>query len=149
MGSKSCYPVKTLSNQINKVRYYSSLTNNIKRELKMNMNPWFLTGFSDSEACFIINLYRSSKHVEGWDAGASIEIGLHPKYFSILSRMKSYLGVGIFIARLNSSSIYSVNYLEDIAVIIDHFENYPLITQKKPITFYLNMLFLWSIINNI
>jgi len=30
------------------------------------IHPWFLTGFSDAEACFIINIYKSNKHQIGW-----------------------------------------------------------------------------------
>lgn len=93
-------------------------------------NPWFITGFSDGEACFLVNIYKSSKHKTGWGARATFELGLDQKDLPILNRMKSYLGVGNITSRTNGSCIYSVQSIKDLAVIIDHFDKYPLITKK-------------------
>ena len=49
----------------------------------------------------------------------------------LLEKLKSYLGVG----GINSNNLnlnqYCVTSLKDLAIIINHFDNYPLITQKR------------------
>jgi hypothetical protein len=47
MGLERGYQVKIPSNQ---VHYYSTSKNQVRTKL----NPWFITGFSDAEASFII-----------------------------------------------------------------------------------------------
>jgi sRNA-binding regulator protein Hfq len=129
MGGASCYQVKILSKQINKVRSYNSLAVNPAYS-EVGMNPLFLTGFSDGEACFLVNIYKSSKHKTGWGARATFEIGLDLKDLPILNRIKSYLGVGNVTSRTNGSCVYSVQSIKDLDVLIEHFDKYPLITKK-------------------
>ncbi len=114
---------------INKIRSYTSLAVN-QTQTELEMNPWFLTGFSDGEACFLINIFKSSKPKAGWGARATFELGLDQKDLLILNRIKSYLGVGNITSKTNGSCVYSVQSVKDLAVIIDHFDKYPLITKK-------------------
>ena len=124
------YQVKIPFYQINKVRSHTSLTVNHTQELQMNL--WFLTGFSDGEACFSVKIYKSGKHIKGWRARASFEIVLTKKDLFVLKKIKSYFGVGgYYISRTNSSYVYYVQSIKDLAVIINHFDKYPLITQKR------------------
>jgi hypothetical protein len=127
MGFERNYQVKTLSKQINKVRFSSTLTD-IKAE--STLNPWFLTGFSDGEACFIINIYKSNKHEAGWGARAAFQLGLHKKDLPILSSIKDYFGVGNISIKAANSCVYSVQAIKDLDVILNHFDKYPLITKK-------------------
>ena len=129
MGFERNYQVKILSKQINKVRSYNSLAVNPAYS-EVGMNPLFLTGFSDGEACFLVNIYKSSKHKTGWGARATFEIGLDLKDLPILNRIKSYLGVGNVTSRTNGSCVYSVQSIKDLDVLIEHFDKYPLITKK-------------------
>ena len=48
MGCESSYQVKILSKQLYLSINYSTLTK------KPDINPWFITGFSDAEGCFTI-----------------------------------------------------------------------------------------------
>jgi hypothetical protein len=64
---------------------------------------------------------------------ASFKINIHLR--DLLEQIKNFFGVGnIYISGTQAS--YEVNSLEDLDVIIAHFENYPLIT-KKNLTFKL------------
>lgn len=125
-GFERNYQVKIPSNQISKVRFYSTLKPN---KTQSTLNPWFLTGFSDGEACFMINVYKSSKHIAGWGARAGFQIGLHTKDLQILNSIRDYFSVGsIFIK--GDRCVYYVQSIKDLDVILNHFEKYPLITQK-------------------
>lgn len=120
---------KIPSYQINKVRYYTSLV--VNQTEVLGMNPWFITGFSDGEACFSVNIYKSKKHILGWGSRASFEIGLNNKDLFILNHIKSYFGIGNCILKADGSCVYYVQSIKDLAVIINHFDKYPLITQKR------------------
>lgn len=62
----------------------------------------------------------------------SFEINLHSKDIEILNRIKDYFGVGSVTTRVDKNiSVNRVTRLEDLVrVIIPHFTDYPLITQK-------------------
>lgn len=67
-----------------------------------------------------------------WRVTVSFEINLHSKDIEILNRIKDYFGVGSVTTRVDKNiSVYRVTRLEDLVrVIIPHFTDYPLITQK-------------------
>jgi len=54
MGFERSYPVRIPSKQLNN-RSISNLIN------KPNLNPWFITGFSDAEGCFSIKIQQNNK----------------------------------------------------------------------------------------
>lgn len=58
-------------------------------------------------------------------------ITLHVKDLSLLENIQKTLGVGKISKSKNLSAIYAVDSMAEIPVIIDHFDRYPLITQKK------------------
>jgi hypothetical protein len=125
MGFERNYQIKAPSKQL---RFYSILTAN-KTQIQLTINPWFLTGFSDGEACFMINIYKSHKHEAGWGARATFQIGLHKKDLPILNNIKDYLGVGNITIKANGCVFY-VQAIKDLDVILNHFDKYPLITKK-------------------
>ena len=127
MGSESCFQTKIPSKLLSRVRFYSTLTVN---KTELTVNPLFLTGFSCAEACFIINIYKSNIHEAGWGARAAFQIGLHKKDLFILKNIKYYFGVGNITIRANGSCVYYVQSIKDLDVILNHFDRYPLISQK-------------------
>ena len=99
-------------------------------ELMSKMNPWFLTGFSDGEASFILYIQKTNNTKIGWAAWVAFEINLSGKDLSILKSIKYYLGVGGINQKSDGTCVYSVRQFQDISILIDHFDKYPLITQK-------------------
>jgi|SRR5690606_17888385 len=77
----------------------------------------------------MVNVYKSSKHVAGWGARAAFQIGLHTKDLDILNSIKDYFGVGA-ISIKGDRCVYYVQSIKDLDIILNHFEKYPLITQK-------------------
>lgn len=96
-----------------------------------NLNPNWVTGFSDAESSFGFRIRKNPKLNVGWEIIPYFSICLHIKDLSILLDIKEFFGVGN-ISSTKESVIYQVNALDSLVnVIIPHFEIYSLITKKK------------------
>ena len=95
------------------------------------INPWFLTGFVDGEGCFLININRNEELKIDWNVQLCFQIGLHRKDKSLLEQIKKYFNVGSITKQGSESYQYRVSSVKDLNIIINHFNNYPLITQKS------------------
>lgn len=133
------FEVNNQSKQIHK-RFFSLFRGNRLDNLEINssntsvsikINPWFITGFSDGEASFILYIQKTNNTKIGWASWLSFEINLKDKDLCILKGIKSYLGVGKIYHKSNGTCVYCVRSYDDISVIIQHFDKYPLLTQKQ------------------
>ena len=89
----------TLSNVIDKNNYQSYL-NMIK------LNPYFVTGFTDGEGCFMVNIRPNSKLKIGYSIELVFKITLHLKDRALLEDLKIYFGVGTVTVRGSDSIQY-------------------------------------------
>ena len=117
---------KLMSNKL----FSTSTIDTDHNELMSKMDPWFFTGFSDGEASFILYIQQTNNTKIGWASWVAFEINLSGKDFSILKSIKSYLGVGGINQKSDGTCVYYVRQFQDISILIDHFDKYPLITQK-------------------
>ena len=155
MGFKRNYQIRILSNQINKTKSYTSIakacyfssrngaTNSMpniceskSHILKMSsilLNAYFITGFTDGEGCFQIQISPSKTTKIGWMVQANFLICIHKKDRAILELIKSYFGgIGNIWEQGTDSVLYNVSSQQDLTnVIIPHFDKYLLITQNK------------------
>nr|YP_007507045.1 hypothetical protein I510_mgp46 [Ceratocystis cacaofunesta]YP_009704184.1 hypothetical protein [Ceratocystis fimbriata]YP_009710336.1 hypothetical protein [Ceratocystis albifundus]AFO38101.1 hypothetical protein [Ceratocystis cacaofunesta]QEN73747.1 hypothetical protein [Ceratocystis fimbriata]QFX74838.1 hypothetical protein [Ceratocystis albifundus]WPM94707.1 hypothetical protein [Ceratocystis fimbriata]WPM94759.1 hypothetical protein [Ceratocystis fimbriata] len=123
--------INNISKQIYK-RFFSSINTNKPdhTELNLKMNPWFFTGFADGEASFILYIQKTSNTKIGWATWVGFEINISDKDLSILKDIKSYLGIGKINQKSDGSCVYYIRSFKEIKVLLDHFKNYPLLTQK-------------------
>ena len=120
MGLKRDYPIKILSKQN---RLYC--TNSYSK-----FDPWFITGFADAESTFNILVQPRSDSKTKWRVKAIFAIGLNKKDQQILEDIKSWFGVGhIYLSA--TKVYYRVESFKELEVIINHFDNYRLVTAKK------------------
>ena len=94
------------------------------------LEPWFVTGFTDAEGCFGFYLYKTAYSNTGWSISLVFQISLHEKDKNILEQIQNYFGVGGITSHGKTSLKYSVRSYNDMQKIIDHFDKYPLITNK-------------------
>jgi LAGLIDADG endonuclease len=94
------------------------------------LNKWFITGFSDAESSFIILVQPRSDSKTKWRIKANFSISLNKKDIEILEDIKYSLGVGR-IYTSGTKVFYRVENFNELQVIVDHFDNYPLVTNKK------------------
>ena len=90
-----------------------------------------ITGFPDGESSFSVLISKKSRLKSGWDPSASFAIGLHAKDKVLLDRIQAYFGVGNVYEAKKDECRYLVRASKELRVILEHFEKYPLITQKQ------------------
>ena len=95
------------------------------------LNPWFITGLVDAEACFAIKLAISKTQKIGWVVHHTFQLGLHEKDRVLLEQIRNHLGVGNLYKLGKNAIEYRVSSIKDLMVIVNHFEKFPLITQKS------------------
>ncbi|KAG0632533.1 LAGLIDADG endonuclease [Tuber brumale] len=96
------------------------------------LNSYFITGFSDAECCFFIQISKNKNCQIGYRIQLSFQIGLHSKDKALLEKIKGcLLNVGSNTKQGKDMIQYRVRSIEDLAVIIDHFDKFPLISQKQ------------------
>ena len=132
-GFERNYQIKILSNQCNKKSYST-------KGIKL-LNPHFVTGFTDAEGSFIIALWKDERLKNDIRVTARFQIALNKRDLKILKQIQEfYGGIGtINEDRASKAWKYSVNNIRDLLnIIIPHFVNYPLLSQKSA-DFYLFM----------
>ena len=126
-GFERNYQIKIPSKQLNK-KYFSTFNSSL-----IDINPWFWSGLIDGEGSFSIIIDRNKKRQIGWRVQSKFQIGLHKRDLSLLLQLQQYLGgIGsIHTYPTRDIAIYSIDSNKDLAKLIDHFEKFPLLTQKK------------------
>ena len=125
MGGESRYQFKIPSKQFTKKLFSTLNTRN-----ETGINPWFLTGFADAEGCFSIKIQQNAKLKIKWRIRPVFSITLHIKDLALLESIKNNLGVGNISKSGDKAVMYAVDSIKEIPVIINHFDKYPLVTQK-------------------
>lgn len=159
MGFERNYQIKTLSKQLNIKNFLGLSVNSLtyikaqtiqskfdqkrtystRREVlhdkpsnvSNSIHPWFITGFTDAEGCFMISILKSSAYRTGWEIQLSFQIKLHKKDLTLLENIQGSLGG---IGNINTGKdfcAFRIKSLNQIFSLINFFDQYPLITQKK------------------
>src|ERR1700759_328513 len=121
MGFERNYPIKNPTNQLNN-RSFTTLSTKI--------DPWFITGFSDAEASFIISMYKDDNSKLKWRVTPNFSIHIHIKDITLLESFRNTLGVGKVRKNSKSTAVFRVDNIQELQIIVDHFNKYPLISAK-------------------
>ena len=109
-------------------------TNNVTKP-QSKISPYWVTGFSDAESTFSIRIAKDISRLMGLQIKPIFAIELHIRDLEVLKKIKEFFNVGSITVRTRNgkpTGTYSVQSLKDLTeVIIPHFEEYPLLTQKK------------------
>jgi hypothetical protein len=100
-------------------------------QIKKSINPWFITGFTDAEGCFMVNVLKLPKLRVGWRVQPVFQIGLHSRDEELLNNIQKYFcGYGFMTKLTKSSIIFRISSLEQLDKVLEHFEQYPLQSKK-------------------
>lgn len=118
---------------LKKVRRIRGIMAELHTYILVSLHPWFVTGLYDAEGSFHVSITQNKTCKIGWQVKACFSIGLDARDLVLLNRIKSYFGgIGEINKYGNNAYQYRVtSHKQLVNVIIPHFLNYPLITQKR------------------
>lgn len=98
-----------------------------------SLEPHWVTGFSDGESCFSVDISKDKVHKLGWKVTPVFSIGLHSKELDLIKNMQSFFsGAGKIYLIGDSKVFYRIKSVKDLEqYVIPHFDKYPLLTQKR------------------
>jgi LAGLIDADG endonuclease len=112
------------------LRKYPNYLSKFSGVNKNSINPNFVTGLCDGEASFGLGLNKVNDVKVGWSTQLVFSVVLHTKELNLLELLKLFFcNVGNF-TKYKDSTLYRVQSIKGIEVIINHFDSFPLITQK-------------------
>ena len=94
-----------------------------------SLNPNFITGFCDAEGSFTLNISKDPRYALGWSIKLVFNIHLNSKDIESLYLIQRFFCAGN-VTMHGDTAMFQVIKLSDLACIIEHFNNYPLLTQK-------------------
>jgi hypothetical protein len=111
----------------------SVLLNHSVSETKNKLHPYYVTGFTDAEGNFTVGISKHATCKSGWNITTVFAIHVHQKDLALLKLIQSFFGVGNIVFNKTKGTVrFSVNSIKDIInVIIPHFMQYQLISQKR------------------
>jgi hypothetical protein len=88
-----------------------------------------VTGLSDGESSFIVSIYQRGN---SWTVRCSYELWLHTLDLPLLHKLQAFFQVGsVNLRQYRPIASFAVTRIDDLlSVIVPHFTNYPLQTQK-------------------
>ena len=122
VGFERSYQIKIPSNFINLKRNFSTL--------ESKLNPFYVTGFVDGEGSFILTIIKDNKYKSGWRVACRFVISLHKKDIMLLNSIKKFFNTGSVFYMSKDSAQYRVESSAGLDLIVNHFDEYPLITKK-------------------
>lgn len=128
----------TVIKQIHNLRSYST----VNKKPEFELDPNFVTGFADAEGCFIITISRDPFNKIGWRVKLAFEIGLHKKDLALLKLIQNFFKIGVISLQSKDVVRFRVFSQKDLKILIDHFDRYPLLTQKQTDFLFLKKVFL-------
>lgn len=95
-----------------------------------NLNPFWVTGFTDGDGSFHLAIIPNPKFRVGYQVRFTFSIWLKKEDKVLLEKIKTFFGVGKVYPSGSEGFVYQVISLKDLNLIIHHFEVYTLVTQK-------------------
>ena len=96
--------------------------------------PYFVTGWGtpcDAEGSFQIRIREDIRYKTGWFIQLRFALTLHKKdRFLLEAIQKSWGGIGSIDRQGENAIQYRISAIKDLEIVINHFDNFPLITQK-------------------
>lgn len=104
-------------------------TNNLVKNVLRD--GYYVSGFCDGESSFMITVRKSSKMKLNWSVELKFAIGLHKKDLDELQIIQNSLGgIGKIYKHSDTTVQLIIGSFNDLDILINHFDKYPLVTQK-------------------
>lgn len=117
-----------LSKGVHSPRNYSNFSSDPNHNKVIN--SWAISGFIDGEGSFNLSIYKDSSLHTGWRVKLIFKIALHEREKGLLELIKDFLQVGNITKHGPQSIQFRVSSLNDLELLMNFLEKYPLITNK-------------------
>lgn len=127
-----CFP-PILRYQYTNVVVVSKLQNfTFSQKNVQQLNPWWVTGFSDGDGCMRISIIENKRYKVGWAVLPIFQITLKEKDKPILVKIQNFFAGGSISFQPKQKMVqYRVCSPSILENVINHFEKFPLITDKR------------------
>jgi len=116
---------------VNTRRYYVTLSDSKRTIDNLQIDPWFITGFTDGEGCFSCSVLKSSSYKLGWEVQLNFQIKLHVKDFPLLLGIQHSLGGIGTVSSNQSTGTFRVRKFQEVVELVKFLDKYPLISRKR------------------
>ncbi|RYE15663.1 MAG: hypothetical protein EOP34_02320 [Rickettsiales bacterium] len=107
------------------------MSSNFNHDSINGLNPYYVTGFTDGEGCFYVGVSSNPRYKTAYRVKAVFHIGVHIRDLALLEKIQLFFGLGT-ISKLGAESVqFRVSGFENLKVLINHFDKYPLLTNKQ------------------
>jgi len=106
---------------------------NKNKNKNSELNPSFVTGFTDGEGSFSFSVVKSTSNTTGWALLLKFNLvaANNPANYTMLVSIQQFFGIGkIVYSKDNTYIRFIVNGLKNCLIIKQHFINYPLLSYK-------------------
>ena len=94
------------------------------------LDPWFVSGFTDGDGCFRISITENKNYKLGWKIQPHFQLAQHERDKTVIKLIQKLFSVGKIYKAGPQTLQLQVQSIKELKIIIDHFDKYPLITQK-------------------
>ena len=92
----------------------------MKIHKQLNLEPQWITGFTDGEGCFHLSFIKSKTSKLHWGISLEFKISLHEKDINLLKQIKSYFGVDKIHKHGKTSLQFRIRSVKELSVLINH-----------------------------
>ena len=112
-------------------RNYSKLQTSRRPLENFQLDPWWVSDFTDGDGCFRISITENKNYKLGWKVQPHFQLAQHERDNTVLKLIQKLFSVGKIYKAEPQTLQLQVQSIKELKIIIDHFDKYPLITQKQ------------------
>lgn len=109
------------------LQYQWSNKRNFSSKVESKLDPYYVTGLCDAESSFTISIIKKNNK---YYPKLIFKLNLHNRDKFLLEKLVKFFGVGKIYNNQSSSCQLAFQTITELGVIIDHFNNYPLVSKK-------------------
>ena len=107
---------------------------NYTSKMMLNINPWFITGITDSDGSFYVTISKSTKNIVGWSVSINYQIvsSINSANLTMMEQINSFFGnIGNISKHEKDNTLrLTISGLSNCKIVQSHFLTYPLLTYK-------------------
>jgi len=109
------------------LQYLRGIKKKFSSKVESKLDPYYVTGLCDAESSFTISIIKKNNK---YYPKLIFKLNLHNRDKFLLEKLVKFFGVGKIYDNQSSSSQLVFQTIKELETIIEHFNNYPLVSKK-------------------